>query len=228
MKDETNEDLLDYISFQEDHPKEARLAFEEFYRRHKDVVWAASFMLSKDVNRDGDPFLADTLLQDTFRKVFDTQKGKGTFSLTKAKNKDQAIKAWLFTIAKNTLKDYIKSTTNKQKAFISNSELMEDQHPLIDPENEATFHSLSVEMADLQAALSSLKEREQTIVRLTLQHLEEGGIPEWLRTSLCKEYGITGDNLRQIRSRALKKLLTFLAKQGYDVPSKKQLYETFS
>lgn len=140
----------------------------------------------------------------------------------------KSAKVRRFGIAKNIFRDYLKSTTNKQRAFISNSELTEDQHPTFEIDHEATPHPLSVKMADLQAALSSLKEREQTIVRLSAQHQEEGRIPEWLRKSLCEQYGITGDNLRTIRHRALKKLLTFLANQGYDVPSKIDLYATFS
>ena len=71
-------------------------------------------------------------------------------------------------------------------------------------------------LAPIRQALSQLSDREQDVLRVTaLYYTAEGSerLPNAVSAELGRRWGISNDNVRAIRSRALKKLRRAMADQ---------------
>ena len=88
-------ELLEYISFKDEFPNEAEMAFYVFQARYqRDILQKSEVLCSKFEYNEVIAFLAATC---TFDKVW---KNAHTFSMEKAntKNVDKAILLWMYKI----------------------------------------------------------------------------------------------------------------------------------
>ena len=227
MKNVPDAELLFDMSYQESDPEDARRAFAEFYRRHKDYVWKMAYVKAKDIDSQNTQLLASDFHREIFLKVFHSHESKGAFDPDKVNDASAGIKRWLAGIAKNVLRDHLKRIKSSQHTFISNSAGGEDDLPFFDSiPGEALTPRQTPKLKDLQGALSSLKPRNREILVLSLEFQEEGQLPNWLREDLCGRYNISDDTLRQARKRAAAKILVYLKKLGYEVPSIIDIFNT--
>lgn len=221
MSEHTSEELLVLMQFQDTDPIEARAAFDEFFRRHKDHLWEVCMIFAKKASGYSVERTARFLFQQTLLRVYESQKSKGAFDTEKTTDKDTAIDRWLYGIARYAFLEFIKTTTKTQPVFIPESIADEEKHPFFEfTDNEPLPLSLLPEMSALKEALASLNEKEREIILLTYEFQERGKLPTEIRRQLCQKHGLADASFNKTRTRALARLLQRLVKLGYEVPKK--------
>jgi len=79
----------------------------------------------------------------------------------------------------------------------------------------------SPELDAVQDGLSQLSDREQDVLRVTALYHRAGDhqrLPNSVSAELAARWGTTNDNIRAIRTRAMKKLKAFLQARGLGPP----------
>lgn len=200
MEDYSDEDLLIVMSFQKENEKEAKQAFNIFYKRHKQFLWN----LCCRVCRANE--LAKDVVQDTWLSIY---KSCHTYNAGKSN-----VKTWMSIIAKNKWLDIMKGETE----WIP---LNEDIYSNLEEDDEKINIS-SPEKTVLDEALGKLSEREKDIL-LTYMQYSEGNkhLPDEEISELCQRYSITSENLRQIKTRSLNKVKTIITSNQLVVTNKK-------
>jgi RNA polymerase sigma-70 factor (ECF subfamily) len=129
-------------------------AFNELYSRYKTPLYSYFYGLL-------DKSLADELLQDTFLKIVNK---RDTFRF------ESQVKTWVWTIAKNTLRDHWRSTDHKMKNSFEQlqseegDELYADQS---DPHEEAFLKKVT--LAQLKICINELPDQQKEIIFLHIQ-----------------------------------------------------------
>jgi RNA polymerase sigma-70 factor (ECF subfamily) len=150
-------------------------AFEILFERHSGRVLQ---YLKGKVSQEA----ANDLLQETFLKIH------------RSRNQYQPqypFLPWLFTIVRNNLRDFLKSSD--QRAVRAELDL-ESLPP--------KMHSVTSEH-DLSAALSGLPHIQRRAIELRYMN-------EWSFEKIAEEMNTTPENTRQIVSRGIKKIRSFL------------------
>lgn len=202
-------------------PFDSEEAFSEFYFRYKNFLLKVCRGCCK--NFDDSNSLADDIFQNTFIKVLQkshTFKPKES-DLTTDISKD--IKAWLARIARNELINFLRKNPdekNLSNSFRPRAEDLEDSISFEIPESSnevVNKHSTSIEKKLLETALNTLTEKERYILMVYMEFFNPGDpkkhLPEDILRATCNRYHITPDNLRQIKSRTLKKIKSILNKE---------------
>lgn len=162
-------------------------AFEAIYSRYGSPIYRMCLRAC------GDPDTADDLTSIVFLKAFERleqyrQKPAGTF------------RAWLFTIARNSLLDHWRR--NKRLANVS-----ENAAEIVDTEPGPEEIALTrIELAEVGNTLSSLTERHRSIVEFRLSGLTTREISEAL--------GITISAVKSAQTRAYANIRSRLASEG--------------
>jgi RNA polymerase sigma factor (sigma-70 family) len=157
----TDEELMTLYRLGEYH------AFVELYGRHSGKVLA---YLKKRVAVD----IAQDLLQEIFLKL---HRGRSQYS------EQYPFLPWLFTISRNALYDYFKSTKTSNVL------------PAVD-ETPADNENVDLNLA---TALQTLPENQRRAIEL--RYLED-----WSFEKIAKAIKTSPDNVRQLISRGLKKV----------------------
>lgn len=200
---ESDEDLLVYIGWKAEEPELAKAACDEFYRRHLKYVYAViSRAYGTELGNDG----VMDMVTDTFLRVYEkasTYKPCG--EKDPARQRRNAL-AWVSTIAQNICKDHFR---NPDTQLVLVDEWSEDAEPpassdqYVEPEFTGALKCI-------HEAMASLSEREQTILRVTMDYWKPGSenqrLPNNVAEELARTFGITSENLRKIRERAMRKL----------------------
>jgi RNA polymerase sigma factor (sigma-70 family) len=189
----------------------ARSAQREFYSRHVRYLFAVVLRTCKSF--DLETHEAEDLVQDTFERAFRRAETYQAPESTEADDRRRYTRAWLGKIARNLLLDLIRER-KESPASDSLDQMAEDiaERPPSSrkPRPQSLAEAKNPRLFALQKAMSSLSDREQDILRITaLYYRSEGGhqrLPNDISMELAKRWGTTNDNIRAIRSRALKKL----------------------
>ena len=149
-------------------------------------------------------------IRDRFYNVYSRAETFKTGEITDPIKLDRRIKAWLSQIAKNELRQLLKTTIpylNKHK-FTESTTTKEPSELSPYLRNDAPVR---IERDLIDKALNSLSEREKDVL-LTYTRFQEGKkkLPTEELERLSTLYDTTSDNLRQIRSRALKKVKDYI------------------
>jgi RNA polymerase sigma factor (sigma-70 family) len=142
----------------------------------------------------------EDLVQETFHRAFERAR---TFDAGDTSDADQLrrrTRAWLGRIALNLLADYLRKTRE-----VSATPYLE-RLSCDDIDREATP---SRDLSSICEALDRLSEREQDVLRVTALYQRAGEhqrLPNAVSAELAARWGTTNENIRAIRSRALKKL----------------------
>lgn len=198
---ETDEDLLIYISMKDDDPDIAKLAFEEFYHRHAQYLY--NVLVKQYPNLEESDEIND-LLQETFLRVYEkagTYKSIGTKNLNES---EANIRAWIGRIAINIHNDNYRKNKNNKEEYLENTELENI------PNRPESINIKTEQMRIIEKALDTFSERDKAIILASYQYydFEEGNfkIPREELKALCDKFQTTHDNIRQIRKRALQKI----------------------
>jgi RNA polymerase sigma factor (sigma-70 family) len=205
MESENDEALLLFMGMKDDDPNEARLAWAEFYKRHKKYLYAVCW---KACQLLPDPKqTAMDLVSATFQKVYESA---DTFKPIDNGDEDhmrRRVCAWMGEIAQRLLIDDYRNNTDP-KHLVSLGEL----------DTELSSHreipELSPKIALVRNALDILNEKERMVILLYYQWYEIGKENQRLPNGVCDEIaktiGSTKENVRQIHRRAKQKIKEYL------------------
>ena len=197
------EDLLLIISDRENEEKQANDAFYQLYRRYSQILLDS---INSVLNKRG--ISNNELSQATLNNVFIEINEKPlnfNYDSTKSKSEDTAFRSWIYRIALNELNDLTRSSMNFLKVH-SLIEESEDYDKFIEINLEEEFLSDNRKLLD--QALSGLSVRDKAILLTYFEYHEEGkNAPTHVLDEMCKYWGTTKDNARQIKKRSLKKVI---------------------
>ena len=177
---------------------EATKAQQMLYERHIDY-------LSKVLGKQRDRLLSlagvnvEDLVQDTFQRAFDRA---ATFKAADVEEEHarRRTRAWLGRIAQNLIADgfrrfrEVSATPYLERVTVPAVDESAPERPDLDR---------------IREAMERLSDREQDILRVSALYYKASGaerLPNDVSAELCHRWGISNDNVRAIRSRAMKKL----------------------
>jgi RNA polymerase sigma factor (sigma-70 family) len=196
---DSDADLLRLIADRSIDPNVKSRAQAELYSRHVRYLYGV-------LQRDAYKLLRvagvgpEDLVQETFHRAFERARTFDTGEVTDAEQLRRRTRAWLGRIAVNLLADYLRNVREVSATpyleRLSCEEIEREAPP-------------SRELSSICEALDRLSEREQDVLRVTALYQRAGDhqrLPNAVSAELAARWGTTNENIRAIRSRALKKL----------------------
>jgi len=156
-------------------------SFESIYNRYYLSVYR--FFLKRQIARE----LCEDLTSDVF---YSCLKSYDKYDSSKA-----TVATWIYTIANNKLKNHYRD----KKDFVPLEVAHDALHKSADMEGAVFLTQMKIH---LDAALSTVSEREQSIIKLRYYS-------ELNSSEIASELGITAGNVRVILTRALKKIANY-------------------
>lgn len=185
-------------------------AFEEFYNRFKDFVLLVCRKAC--ISFDHSSQLADDIFQQTFLKVL--HKGYTFRKKTEGKESYTAeIKAWLSRIAKNELIDFLRKNPDEKSLANSNRLRIDEMEHLSSGQEISEDEPLppTLQQHVLDKALASLSEEEKLVLMTYMlfynPQTPNNHLPDEIIKNLTERLGVKSGSLRQIKSRALQKMM---------------------
>jgi RNA polymerase sigma factor (sigma-70 family) len=181
----------------------ARLAQAELYRRHVRYLYG---VLVKRQSRllAVAGMSAEDLVQEAFRRAFERAATFTRDGITDEERLRRRVRAWLGRIAQNILADRLRTSRE-----VSASPYLER----VTTEDIDEAPSSTPQLRLLREALSSLSEREQDVLRVTALYQKAGEhqrLPNAVSQKLAQRWDTSSENVRAIRSRAIKKVKSFM------------------
>lgn len=202
-------ELLRRIALGDEQPVLARDAQTQFYERHVRYLYGVLKRQRASIYELAH-MSAEDLVQETFRRVFEkanTYTCEPTLDEVRA---ERRTRAWLGRIAQRLLLDALEN--NRE---VSATPYVES---LCASTDDGVPPSSSPTLRLVREGLASLSEREQDVLTITASYQRVGEVhqrlPNQVAQELAARWCINSDNVRAIRSRALKKLREFLAVRG--------------
>lgn len=197
-------ELLEYISFKDEFPNEAELAFYVFRDRYqRDILQKSEIQCSKFEYNEAIAFLAATC---TFDKVW---KNAHTFSLKKsnAKNVDKAILLWMYKILYTQILLFKDRDTCAQPTKEEDLALIENVDELINiyaPENLEKKKELRENLSFLERILQGLSQKHRIIYFTYLAYKpdKDKNIPRSVSNKLKEQLDLTQASIRVYRKEA--------------------------
>ncbi len=181
-------------------------AFRVFYERHCGYLF---YICNRKYCHELDAHAVENLVQNTFIRAFEKAH---TFRADDTLSPDDSLKrtrGWLRRIAANLLRDSYRHNTSIP------TEPLTDAHISMLAENHPQDSEDSEKMKLIKDALNTLTEREQDIIRTVYQWYEPGkNLPAHVIEELTQRYNTTPENIRQILSRARKKVREFIKRNS--------------
>jgi RNA polymerase sigma factor (sigma-70 family) len=192
-------ELLALIADRKSDPNARSRAQAAFYSRHVRYLYGV-------LQRDAYKLLRvagvgpEDLVQETFHRAFERARTFNAGDVTDTEQLRRRTRAWLGRIAVNLLADYLRNVREVSATpyleRLSCEEIEREAPP-------------SHELSSICEALDRLSEREQDVLRVTALYQRAGDhqrLPNAVSAELATRWGTTNENIRAIRSRALKKL----------------------
>lgn len=181
----------------------ARAAQSAFYRRHVRYLYAAVLKRSARL-LELSSSTAEDLVHDTFQRAFARASTFRRDGITDPDRLRRRARAWLGRIAQRLLADALGDThETSDSPYLDALSANEDAEPTPDDDPSPRLELVC-------RALESLSEREQDVLRVSAlyQRLGEAHqrLPNAVAAELAARWGTTTENIRAIRSRAMKRL----------------------
>jgi len=201
-------ELLARVVRAELDPGAAHRAQGELYARHVRYLYGVVLRQSQQLLRAAG-MSAEDLVQETFQRAFErahTFDPGGDFSDERL---GRRTRAWLGRIAERLLADALaRSREVPATPYLERLTCESIDEPV----------PASPQLALVIAGLRQLSEREQDVLRVTALYHRVGEphqrLPNAVSEQLAARWDTTSENVRAIRSRALKKLRAILTAQG--------------
>jgi len=206
-REPTDAELFARVAERATDESSARRAEEELYSRHVRYLYGA---LSRQKQRllDLAGISAEDLVQETFRRAFERA---STYQSDPSMDRDRLsarTRAWLGRIAHHLLADSLDRMREVSASpYLDRVSMDELDRPVPD----------SPELVLVREALSELSEREQDVLRVTALYYRAGEhqrLPNAVCAELAARWETSSENVRAIRSRALKKLRQTVVARG--------------
>jgi RNA polymerase sigma factor (sigma-70 family) len=205
-QNETDEDLVVFMSWKSDNPGAAQAAFAEFHTRHVRYLYAVCLeAYADDIGHGG----VEDLVQETFWRAFE----KADTFTPMSGEEDAArrrIRAWLGRIAYRL----VLTAARRQKRCVR---LVTSEEERVDrcPDRTVPRGELTLDEELVRRGMNELlNERERQVLESFASYYDveckHQYPPDGLVAELCERLGTTEENVRQIRSRALKALKEFI------------------
>ncbi len=204
--EETDVDLMGYMSMREEDPATARDAWAEFYRRHVDYLYAVcrrayGYILI------GETGVGD-IVAETFHRAFRKAELYDAAGIDDPVRIRRRSRAWLGRMAQRLVQDTLRNT-QRLPTYHFESERWENM-----PEQPGVPQRDDDLIRRVRRALEQLSEKEQVVVRTTFEWHRPGRdhqrLPNDVVADLAETLETTPENLRQIRRRALNKIRALL------------------
>lgn len=201
-------ELLALVAARTVEPAAARAAEGCFYRRHVRYLYGTLKRREAALQRITGTSVED-LVQETFQRAFHYA---GSYRIAPSGDLDRdrrQTRAWLGRIAHNLFIDSLSEVEEVSASpWIERATMeAEEEAPPSTPEVQA-----------LRKGLEELTDREQDVLRVTaLYHRAGDGaqrLPNEVSAELASRWNTNNENIRAIRSRAMKKLEKFLQAAG--------------
>lgn len=199
--------LLELVARRSIDEAAARTAQRIFYLRHVRYLFGVLQRQQRLLTLAG--MNADDLVQECFHRAFERAH---TFRADETQDVEQArlrTRAWLGRIANNLLADELNGRNE-----VSATPYIERISVEFDDSGPPSSPLLRL----VREGLSELSDREQDVLRVTALYQRAGEVHQRLPNAVAEElatrWQTSSDNVRAIRSRAMKKLRSFLAARG--------------
>jgi hypothetical protein len=197
-------ELLEYISFKDEFPNEAELAFYVFCDKYqRDILQKSEIQCSKFEYNEAIAFLA---AKCTFDKVWNKAH---TFSMEKAntKNIDKAILLWMYKILYTQILLFKDRDTCAQPTEEEDLSLIENLDALVNvyaPENLEKQKELKENLSFLERVLQGLSQKHRIIYFTYLAYKPEKdkNIPRSVSNKLKEQLDLTQASIRVYRKDA--------------------------
>jgi hypothetical protein len=197
-------ELLEYISFKDEFPNEAELAFYVFCDRYqRDILQKSEIQCSKFEYNEAIAFLA---AKCTFDKVWNKAH---TFSMEKAKTKniDKAILLWMYKILYTQILLFKDRDTCAQPTEEEDLSLIENLDALVNvyaPENLEKQKELKENLSFLERVVQGLSQKHRIIYFTYLAYKPEKdkNIPRSVSNKLKEQLDLTQASIRVYRKEA--------------------------
>lgn len=197
-------ELLERIARHDVDARAARAAQAELYERHVRYLYGVLLRQRRKLLALAG-ISAEDLVQDTFHRAFERAHTFKADDLADAEQARRRTRAWLGRIAHHLLCDALDGHRE-----ISASNWLD--RVSCDAIDESATESPA--LARVHAALAELPEREQDVLRVTALYHRAGSdaqrLPNAVSQELAQRWNTNSDNIRAIRSRAMKKLKSLL------------------
>ncbi|MEZ4372396.1 MAG: sigma-70 family RNA polymerase sigma factor [Polyangiaceae bacterium] len=181
----------------------------EFYSRHVHYLFAVLVKQQHRLRRVVG-ISAEDLVQDTFHRAFSRAHTFSSDGIDDPDHLRRRTRAWLGRIAQNLLIDAVRQSN--EIADSATLERLEDEPPPSSrppPDSQRPVAELSASER-MTRAFERLSEREQDVLRVSALYYRAGDehqrLPNDVSQELAKRWQTSNENIRAIRSRALKKL----------------------
>ena len=200
---DSDEDLLVFISWQEDQPDVAKAACSEFYQRHLKYVFAViKRAFGEELGQQG----VEDMVTDTFIRVFERA---STYEACGEKDPDRQrrnVRAWIGAVAMNVCRDHFRNP-DTQLTLVDE---WHDDHEAHRRKKEDSPVPLSDDLQCVHEAMKQLNDREESVIRMTMAYLKLDSkhqrLPNDVAEDLARSLDTSSTNIRKIRERAMKKL----------------------
>jgi RNA polymerase sigma-70 factor (ECF subfamily) len=167
--------------------QDSEYAFQLVFDSHRNQIYNVALMYLKS------PLLAEEVVQDVFLKLWFQRKDLSTI---------QSLEAWLYTVGKNCILNYLKKISHE---WTARQQWQEQQLPA---ENTADFKLRTAETTELfQKAIHQLSDQQRTIYRLAR---EEGMSYE----AIGRKLSISPLTVKTHMARALASIRAYLGAHG--------------
>lgn len=207
-------ELLEYISFKDEFPHEAELAFCVFCDRYqRDILQKSEIQCSKFEYNEAIAFLA---AKCTFDKVWNKAH---TFSMKKANTKDidKAILLWMYKILYTQILLFKDRDTCAQPTEEEDLSLIEDLDALVNvyaPENLEKQKELKDNLSFLEMVLQGLSQKHRIIYFTYLAYKpdKDKNIPRSISNKLKEQLDLTQASIRVYRKDAIDLVNNYIGK----------------
>jgi len=206
-----DDELLARIARGADDPSGAHRAQAELYARHVRYLYGV-LRRHQDKLLESAGVSAEDLVQETFHRAFERAHTFAAGEISDPDHLRRRVRAWLGRIAQNLLADHLRRFREVSASpYLERLSCDEIELP----------SAPSPELEGVIDGLGELSEREQDVLRVTALYLRAGDhqrLPNAVSAELAARWGTTSENIRAIRSRAMKKLRSFVVARGLSVP----------
>jgi DNA-directed RNA polymerase specialized sigma24 family protein len=198
------------MSMASDDPAGARCAWGLFYSRHVAYLWAVCSRAYADL-LGGEAGVAD-LVAETFRRAFERAETFDARDVTEPQRQQRLVRAWLGRIAQRLAQDVLRGRGRLNARTLSPEQWQEvGAAPIRDEEDSPATGDVAL----VREALGVLSDKEQLVLRVTMQWYRPGDehqrLPNAVASDLAATLRTTPENLRQIRRRAMRKIHDYVA-----------------
>ncbi|MCK6533611.1 MAG: sigma-70 family RNA polymerase sigma factor [Polyangiaceae bacterium] len=205
LPEPSDAELLEAVGSSSVDPSEKSRAQAMFYARHVRYLYGVLHkQQSKLLALAG--IGAEDLVQETFHRAFERAHTFRAADVDDPEHLRRRTRAWLGRVAQHLLADHLERFRE-----VSASPYLERLS--CEAIDDAPRPSRELDL--ITAGLDTLSEREQDVLRITALYHRAGDaqrLPNAVSAELAARWGTTNENIRAIRSRAIKKLTDFVTR----------------